>query len=189
MPRPLKIFTVDSYVSHISPKIINDVLGAPWHISQGHVYVVARTKKDAARFLSDAGLGNWKTGVIHETNGNHLVAFTSATGFLGTNADTYEGNVAVACDVLGGDRFAVPGPGGWEVVGETTFKDPENPRRRLNRPWFVPVDRTPHKPIRLVIELDADTPAEAVQALLAHTMLRVSDVTNTTYAFGKVIES
>lgn len=161
MARPLKIFTVESHVSHISPRIINDVLGAPRHVCQGEVYVVARTKKDAGKFLLDAGLGDWRTGVIHEASGNHLVAFLDATAYLGTTSDVYEGKVAVSWD-SGGERFAVLIGDTWTLVGETSYRDPTNPRGLLSKPIFIPAT-PPAKPVHLVIELDPNTDPAVIE--------------------------
>jgi hypothetical protein len=190
MARPLKIFKIESHVAHIHPRIINDVLGAPRHVQQGNVYVVARTKAEATRFLVDAQLGSWRTSNIHEASGNHLVAFLDATAYLGTTSDVYEGKVAISWGI-GGERFAVPIglDDDWTVVGETTYKDPANPRKHLDKPVFVPA-APPAKPVRLVIELDADMDPELIERLIATKRCTIAFGRISTHeVVGKVVES
>jgi hypothetical protein len=185
MPRPLKIFTVEGRVAHLPSHVINDVLGAPRHINQGHVYVVARTKKDATHYLSTALKTHWKVSEIHEASGNHLEAFINGARFLGTDHDSYESKVAVSWG-RGGERFAVPIEDTWTLVGETTHRDPANPRNLLKRPFFVPATPAP-KPVRLVIELDADTDPAVIERFRAGLSVLVN--TQDVRALGMVVES
>lgn len=189
MARPLKVFTVHGHASHIPPGIINDVLGAPSHIQQGGIFVVARTKKDAAQFLGDKLGGRYKTSEIDEATGNHITAFLDATRFLCTTSDVYEGKIAVSWG-QGSQGYAVETfINGWEVVGETTHKDPANPHLFLQKPIFVPAN-APAKPVRITIELDADSDASIVAELIkAGKVFLEPSVDSGRFVLGKVVES
>lgn len=190
MPRPLKIFTVEGHAAHVPSRIINDVIGAPSHVRQGNVYVVARTKKDATHFLSTKLKMHWKVSEIREASGNHLDAFTNATRFLSTISDAYEGSVAVSWG-NGGERFAVPVMGIWTLVGETTFKDPARhpeSRKLLPKPIFVPAKPAP-KPVRVTIELDTDSDPQIIADLIkAEKIFLEPSADSGRFVFGRVVQ-
>lgn len=191
MARPLKVFTVEGHLSHLPARIINDTLGAPKHVSQGRIYVVARTKKDASQHLSDKIGSPFKVSELHEASGNHLDAFRAATAFLETTSDIYDGAVAVSHGT-GSEKFAVPSAStdtGWIVVGETTHKDPANPRNFLRKPIFVPAD-APTKPVRITIELDADADPDIVAELIkARKVFLEPSVDSGRFVLGMVVKS
>lgn len=188
MARPLKVFAVHGHASYVPHHIINDVIGAPSHIRQGNIYVVARTKKDASQFLGEKLGSRYKVSEIDEARGIHFEAFMNATAFLDVNSPVFEGAVAVSWG-NGGERFAVETVNGWTLVGETTHQDPENPRRYLQKPIFVPVKVAP-KPVRVTIELDADMDPELVAKLLAGGRCTIAFGRITAReVVGKVVES
>lgn len=158
MARPLKIFTIEGCYSHLPAELLG-LLGAPKHITQGDIYVLAITKKDAAERLSKAAGGTVRPGHIHETAGNDIMAVVDGTSFLRDEGDI------VAMWGRGSKNVAVSRGSQWFLVGETTHKDPANPRNWLNKPIFVPVEPKP-EPVRLVIELDADMDRELIEKLL-----------------------
>jgi len=169
MARPLKIFTVHGHVSHLPSTIINDVLGAPRHVSQGRIYVVAHTKKAASARLAEVLGGRpHPTNVIDEASDTGLVAFIEATAFLGTDSDLHDGTVAASYG-NGDKRFAVLLSGGWTLVGHTTYKNPENERDFLSKPVFVPIaqeEKPKAEPRRVTIEFDADMDPELIERLI-----------------------
>lgn len=190
MARPLKVFTVHSHASYVPHHIINDVIGAPSHVRQGNIFVVARTKKDASTFLGEKLGGRYKVSEIDEARGIHFEAFAAATSYLSTEADAYEGRIAVSWG-RGNETYAVETfIHGWKVVGETTHQDPENERNFLKKPIFVPAKPEP-KPVRLVIELDAHTDPRVIEVLRAASSVFVKDASSPVgkVASGKVVES
>jgi hypothetical protein len=156
MARPLKIFTIESHLS-LAPHDALKALGGPSHIIQASMYVIARTKKDAAQFLINAGHTGCRADHVHETWSNYAVALREATSFLQA-----EGAVAIMSD--SNRRVVVPGLHGWEVVGEFTFRDPENSHRMLPKPRFIIDKQRQVRPVRLVIELDADTDPAVIES-------------------------
>lgn len=194
MPRPLKVFTVHGHVSHLPARVINGVLGAPSHITQGRIYVVARSKKAASQRIAELFGGRpHSTSVIDEARGDSLVAFTGATTFLDTDSDLSEGTVATSWGPGGDERFAVLLSNDWIVVGHTTYQDPGNPRKHLFKPIFVPVvqeEKPKAEPVRITIELDADAdPVIVAELITAGKVFLEPSVDSGRFVFGKVVQS
>lgn len=187
MPRPLKVFTVHSHASYVPPHIINDVIGAPSHIRQGNIYVVARTKKDASAFLDKKLGGRYAVSVIDEARGNHFDAFMDGTAYLDTDSPVFEGAVVVSWG-RGSQTYAAESINGWVVVGETTHIDPENERNLLKKPVFVAAAPVA-KPVRITIELDADTDPAIVAEITKVGMSVIVASGIDEKATGTVIES
>lgn len=185
MPRPLKVFTIEGCYSH-APHAALKALGAPSHITQATMYVAARTKKDALQYLNNATRGNFKSHEMHEASGNSLDAIRAGGYFFDDND---EGRVAIMWGRGSGGKVVVPSADGWTVVGEVTHQDPENERNFLRKPIFVHAKPAP-KPIRLVIELDADTDTGVAAKLIEGVRCRISFGRITAYdVVGKVVES
>lgn len=164
MARELKSFTIEGCYSHL-PREILDVLGAPSHVNQGDIYVLARTKKDAAERLSRLLNGPVQPRWIHEGRGNSVEAIASATSFYQDEGDI------VALRSSSPSKVAVPRGGQWFLVGETTYQVPGE-RKFLPKPIFVPVEK-PAEPVRITIELDADMDPDLVARLIAGTRCTV----------------
>ncbi len=182
MPRPLKTFIVEGNVSH-APQGALKALGVPSHIQQASLLVVARTKKDAAQFLVDAGDTGRRPEHLRETSWNYVTALQAATGFL-----THESNV-VALRSMGQGPIAVAFGGQWSAVGEFTHRHPDTGKYSV-MPIFVPSSQSePVKPVRITIELDADTDPVVIEDLRASAALHIMASLSGATALGKVVKS
>lgn len=180
MPRELKSFTIQTSSSFPKQTVMR-ALGAERQ-SQADLYVLARTKKDAIARLSEHMGTRAAPASVYEGRGDVVEAIAEATSFY-----EGEGDMIATVGIAGNRNVAVLRGGQWHAVGETTHRDPGKPGKFLQKPIFVPVEQPPAQPVRITIELDADTPADVVRMLLERTVLRVTDGTGVLYAFGKAI--
>lgn len=177
MARPLSIHTIQTCDSFL-PQNALKALGAQLHDTQGAVYVVARTKKDATERLSTATGGRVRPTSVFPGTGFDVEAVATATTFLNSEGDLI---------AMQNRKVAVCRGGSWFLVGKISYKDPASPHKLLQKPIFVPV-ATPAKPVRITIELDVNTdPAVIKTFLVGHSVIVASSISDK--ATGKVVES